>query len=78
MKVDWKHNDKTQRFQPVLTQKVDLAAARRRVKAHENWEKAQTEWKRKMMCQAIGIGVKGATFVAHKIHAEVCKRMEKK
>jgi hypothetical protein len=75
--VGWKPN-KNGRLQPVFVQKVDLEAARRRVKAHENWEKAMTQWQRKQMCRVIDFGVKGARTVAEKVHGEVCRRMAQK
>lgn len=70
----WKHN-KNGRLQPVFIQTVDLEAARRRVKAHENWEKATAQWQREKLCQVINLGVKGVQTVAQKIQTEVCKRM---
>ena len=70
MKVTWKPN-KNGRLQPVLVQSVNLEAARRRVKAHENWEKATTQWQREQFCRIIDLGVRGM----RKVHSEVCRRL---
>ena len=75
MKVaTWKPN-KNGRLQPVFVQTIDLEAARRRVKAHENWEKATAQWQREQMCRVINFGVKGVQTVARKVHSEVCRRL---